>query len=138
MANTRLGGSAEVGGLDPKAMALMSAGGMPPELQEMILQELREGLEAKQKAKAKKDNQALANIQATQDAIAHQNRVRNQCPHRKLDGQTQLAGQYLTGTGQLFLTCQGCHKEFFHPVDASLGQNAIPQALMPGQDQIGG
>jgi hypothetical protein len=141
MATRQINGIAELGGASPlqAANALAMSDGMPPELREMLIEELRDQMEARKRAKQKKENQAIANAQATMDE--QKGRIAKQalCSHLKPDNKTtRLAGQFISGTGQLCLMCVHCYKEFFRPPNAALGQVDIPNHLMPQDDAIGG
>lgn len=130
-----INGTAEVTTL-PMQAALLAQAGLPPELQAMMLEEMRETLEARKAARTKKEKQALANAEAAQESARQKAQEQGRCSHLKQDGTTRLGGQYISGTGQLFLTCQFCHIEYHSP--ALKGQVEPPRHLIPPADQIGG
>jgi len=141
MANTfsKVGAVELANQTNPLANALLFQGAeQDQELQQLLREELRGRLLEGQRVKKMRERAALSAIDATRDAAMQKANEQSRCSHRKIDNSTRLGGQFLSGTGQLCLTCQYCHIEYFAPPNAALGQVAPPRELIPPADQIGG
>jgi hypothetical protein len=107
-----------------------------PQLAELLKELVNDQLEQRRKLRARQERLAASAVQAAQDNEAQKLAQQRACNHLKQDDTTRLAGQYLSGNGQLALVCMFCGKEFHLPPLA--GQEAPPKHLMPSGDSIGG
>lgn len=124
------------------ALPLMAAavlnnatGGDTDALRSILAELATDQLEARRKDKNRKDRMALAAIQTVKEQIEQKKLREANCSHERQDKTSRLAGQRLSGTGQLCLVCQFCTKEFHQP--PLEGQEAPPRHLIPGADSIG-
>jgi hypothetical protein len=118
------------------ALAALSGGSMDPEIKDMLKILVGDALQKRQKERDRAEKQMLSAAQASKEYHEEQRRKQARCSHRNQMKQTRLAGQRLTGTGQISLVCQYCNKNFFLP--PLEGQDAPPNELIPPVDEIGG
>jgi hypothetical protein len=109
---------------------------MDPEIKDMLKILVGDALQKRQKERDRAEKQMLSAAQASKEYHEEQRRKQARCSHRNQMKQTRLAGQRLTGTGQISLVCQYCNKNFFLP--PLEGQDAPPNELIPPVDEIGG
>jgi hypothetical protein len=124
--------------LPPIALAALGAD-TDPEMKDYIKSLIQDRLAERSKEQRMAERCAKNAVQQAQEEIAARAaRVRN-CNHLKQDNRsTRLAGQKLSGTGQVALVCQFCHDVFHIPADKSLGQKEPAIHLIPQTDEIGG
>lgn len=126
----------------PLMAAAVLAGGSGQtngEVQELLLELLRDVQAKRTEERQKAERMAMQAVETTKEAAEETRRKQASCNHRKQDNvSTRLVGQRVTGTGQLVLTCQWCGKTYFTPADVEKGQEACPRDLLPHVDAIGG
>jgi len=123
--------------LDPATIAaLVSLSGEDPEIREAVREFLRDYLEEYKRRKQERQQFIQNRLDIIKQEEANRNRLQERCTHRKEDGTSRLAGQRLSGTGQICLVCMGCAKTFYMP--AQEGQEPVPPDLIPHGDAIGG
>lgn len=104
-------------------------GGLDPEMKALLMEELRDKIEARKEEKAQTLAWRKANAEAVGEARAAQKAEQSLCPHRKENNETALAGQHI-GNGVLCFVCLKCNAEFHRPAKIK-GQQEPPLALIP-------
>lgn len=95
--------------------------------------QVKEALAAAVKKEAELDQRARAQtamLQSIAEGEAMRAAGQENCPHRKENGRTALAGQQVSN-GQIVLICLHCQKEFRDFAK-------VPEHLRPAPDLIGG
>lgn len=136
MEKRRIEGEKEIGNVLPLMAAAVLGGTGDDSLKELIGELVKDQLEKRRKERLRAERLAESAVQAAKEEKAVREAQQRRCTHRKQDNSTRLAGQYLSGTGQLSLVCLFCGKNYFLP--AHDGQEAPPKELIPPGDEIGG
>jgi putative protein kinase ArgK-like GTPase of G3E family len=116
--------------------ALNGSGIGNDELRVLLTELVQDQLDTRRKERQRRERLAAAAVESAKEEKAQREQQQKNCSHTKQDDSTRLAGQFLSGTGQLSLVCTFCGKNYFHP--ALPGQEEPPRHLIPSRDVIGG
>jgi len=117
------------------AAQLANSGGASEEINNLLRSLLVEEVDKRKKNAEKRERMLRSNAMAAKEQALAKEQAQNQCTHRDQLNESRLAGQVLSGTGQLNLVCKWCHKSYYNP--PLEGQEAAPRELLPRAEAMG-